>query len=168
MNTERLKSIIAEHAKTEGFYGFAFEKIDRDNKWKELVETMQFYGVQDVEDDEDVREYLLEMNYFRHCDVLDPLPCLTRFEWRSNGRSFSEFCKPFKTVSARLYWYFLEILPPMYKPNGFMVSEPYSYDAEVNQSTYAAFCAVNGKHYFLGDIAPKKYEIALNHVKTFN
>lgn len=165
MKVQELMAIISECAKTQGFYGFAFEKIDRDNKWPDLAETMQLYGVQDAED---VDEYLVEMNYFRHCDVLDPLPCLTRFEWRSNGRGFSEFCKPFKTVSARLYWYFLEILPPMYKPNGFMVSEPYSYDTEVNQSTYAAFCAVNGKHYFLGDIAPKKYETALTHVKTLN
>lgn len=165
MKVEQLKTIIAEHAKTEGFYGFAFEKIDRDNKWIELAETMQLYGVQDGED---VEEYLTEMDYFRHCAVLDPLPCLTRFEWRSNGRSFSEFAKPFSTISARLYWYFLEILPPLYKPFGFMVSEPYSYCTKHNQSTYAAFCKVNGKHYALGDIAPNEYETALNHVNTLN
>lgn len=88
-------------------------------------------------------------------------------EWQTGDHgAFSQYCQPFDRVDRDIYDYFLEILPPMYKTSGFMVSEPYSYDYTVNQSTYAAFCCVGGNYYFLGDIAPKKYIEALENLKA--
>lgn len=82
----------------------------------------------------------------------------TLAEWQTGKYGgFSQYCQQFDQVDREIYDYFLEILPPMYKTSGFMVSEPYGYDYEVNQSTYAAFCHIGGNYYFLGDIAPKKY-----------
>jgi hypothetical protein len=90
----------------------------------------------------------------------------TLAEWQTGEHGgFSKYCKPFDQVDREIYDYFLEILPPMYKTSGFMVSEPYDYDYECNQSTYAAFCHINGAYYFLGDIAPKKYSEKLETLK---
>ncbi len=161
---DKLKRFISENAETQGFYGFALQKIDAENQWSDLAALMQLSGV--VTDD-DISEYLQVFNYFRHCDVLTyEIPCKTYFGWTADKRVFSDYAKQFDQVSERLYWYFLEILPPIEKTRGFMVSEAYSYCDECNQNTYATFCNKNGKHYFLGYIAPKKYNAVFEQLNT--
>lgn len=88
-------------------------------------------------------------------------------EWETGDHGpFSKYCQPFDQVDRDIYDHFMEVLPPIFKPSGFMVSEPYDYDYECNQSTYAAFCCVGGNYYFLGHIAPKKYAEAVETLKA--
>jgi len=161
MKTSELKTILASEAATQGFFGQVIERLDQNNEWDDFSALCEIYGVKNADD---VIEYLQAYNYFRNVDLAVPFNVATRFNWSVSGKSFSDYCLPFSQVSERLYEYFLEILPPMYMSRGFMVSEPYSYDHTVNQSTYAAFCRYDGKCYFLGDIAPKKYDEVMNQL----
>lgn len=155
MKISELKTILADEAKTQGFFGQFIQRLDQNNQWDDFSALCEIYSVKTADD---VVEYLQAYNYFRNTDLTIPFVVATLFSWRSENKCFSDYCLPFSQVSEQLYMYFLEILPPIYKDRGFMVSEAFSYDYSVNQSTYAAFCKIAGKCYFLGDIAPKKYD----------
>lgn len=155
MKVAELKTILAGQAAAQGFFGQFIERLDQNNEWDDFSALCEIYAVKNADD---VIEYLQAYNYFRNVDLTVPFNVATLFDWRQSDKGFSEYCLPFSKVSKAVYMYFLEVLPPIYKNRGFMVSEPYSYDAEARQSTYAAFCKYDGQCYFLGDIAPKKYD----------
>lgn len=163
MKTADIKSVLSEEAKEQGFFGQFIERLNQNNEWDDFSALCEMYSVKTPED---LIEYVQSHDYFRNQELTVPFVVATLFGWRAEGKCFSQFCLPFSQVSEQLYQYFLEVLPPMYKNRGFMVSEPYSYDHTVNQSTYATFCKVDGKCYFLGDIAPKKYDEVYNELTT--
>lgn len=163
MKIADIKALLSEQAKDQGFFGQFVGRLDQNEEWDDFNALCEMYGVKTPDD---VIEYVQAYDYFRNAELTVPFTVATLFNWRAEKKSFSQYCLPFSQVSEQLYWYFLEILPPMYKTSGFMVSEPYSYDETVNQSTYATFCKINGKCYFLGDIAPKKYDEVYNELTT--
>lgn len=74
----------------------------------------------------------------------------TRKEWKG---SFQEYIEPGDEVDAELYWYFLEILPPIYplwdtNKSLFQVSEP--YDHEYGKPRYSTFYMKNGRYFYAG------------------
>lgn len=161
MKISELKTILADEAVTQGFFGQFIERLDQNNEWDDFSALCEIYAVKAADD---VIEYLQAYNYFRNVDLTIPFDVKTLFDWRKSNKGFSEYCLPFSKVSEAVYMYFLEVLPPMYKTRGFMVSEPYNYDHDAQQSTYAAFCKYGGQCYFLGDIAPKKYDETIDQL----
>lgn len=161
MKVADIKAVLSEEAKEQGFFGQFIGKLDHNNEWDDFNALCEIYG---VKTSDDLIEYLQAYDYFRNQELTAPFTVATLFNWRAEGKSFNQYCLPFSQVSEQIYQYFLEVLPPMYKNRGFMVSEPYDYDPTVNQSTYATFCKVDGKCYFLGDIAPKKYDEVFNEL----
>lgn len=154
MDLATIKSHITEQAADCSLYAGFVEKMDSLKQWDDLDATCAVYGIFDTDD---LDEFLQVNAWFADTDITAEQTAATRYEWRVGGKSFSQYCKKYQRVSRRLYWYFLEILPPMYKPDGFLVSEPYSYDPDAGQNTYSAFYTLVGNYYWLGDIAPKKY-----------
>lgn len=76
--------------------------------------------------------------------------------WRLSGcSSWDDYVKPFDQVDEASYWYFLEILPPIYCNNGFLVSEPYSSCRKYKTFTHACFIQLDDNYYYLGNISPK-------------
>lgn len=61
-------------------------------------------------------------------------------------------------ITEKKYWYFLEVLPPIYTPKGFLVSEPLTHNEKgalhyhIYQQGDKYFCEVRA----LGDFAAKK------------
>ena len=75
--------------------------------------------------------------------------------WREHeANDFDGYVKPYDEISEDVYWYFLEVLPPTYCSNGFLVSEAYSYCDKHNTQTYGCFVKVEDSFYYLGNISP--------------
>lgn len=79
----------------------------------------------------------------------------TREQWKGD---FHKCCQPGEEISEDLYWYFLELLPPINlgsgaKMCGFQVSEPHDHvvctDGKM-RARYPTFGTNNGKFYYLG------------------
>lgn len=60
-------------------------------------------------------------------------------DWREGRDAWRE-------VSAETAWNALCVLPPIYVPGGFLVSEPYSDDAE-GRTFYFGFTEAAGRHF---------------------
>ena len=79
-----------------------------------------------------------------------PFPAVT--ETRHRG------LRDWHEISEERMWEFLEILPPIYIPRGFMVSEPAAH-TERGIPIYAAVVTVRGRH-FMRELPYDKAEIA--------
>lgn len=84
----------------------------------------------------------------------------------SDINSFDQFVPKYSEVDEEIYWYFLEILPLLLCPSGFMVSEPYSYCSEHNTETYACFVQLGDKYYYLGNISPKAVRSEISNLRV--
>ncbi len=147
---DNFKQHIEDRAAHETFIKRVFDHIENDLTWFDFKATCDVLGVFDIED---LDELLSVMYTHNTTDFLQCEHVKTRYGWRSHGGCFSAYCPRFSEVSSRVYWHFLEILPPYYHAHGFAVSEPYSVDYTLNKTTYAHFAKNAGRHYFLGDIA---------------
>jgi len=83
----------------------------------------------------------------------------------SDSRTFDDYVNVYEEIDEEMYWYFLEILPPIYCQSGFLVSEPYSYCAKYNTETYGCFIQLGDKYYTLGNISPKAVDDELSNLK---
>lgn len=77
-------------------------------------------------------------------------------EWQTGSHGdFDSYVNQYDEIDGDLYWYFLEILPPIYCNNGFLVSEAYSYCDAYQTQTYSCYIKYCDKFYWLGNISPK-------------
>jgi hypothetical protein len=90
---------------------------------------------------------------------------LKQWESPTTPSSFDEFVKPGEEIDEGMYWYFLEVLPPIFHRNGvFQVGEPYSHTAE-GLPTYGTYQTMrdldeNGevvdKYFYHGNLTTKQ------------
>ena len=73
----------------------------------------------------------------------------------SDTGGFDSFVKQYEEIDEKMYWYFMEILPPIYVTSGFMVSEAYDYCSKHQTQTYGCFIQLGDRYYSLGNISPK-------------
>ena len=57
-----------------------------------------------------------------------------------------EIVDGWQEIDEKTYWYFLEVLPPIYFPGGFAVSEPITHNEE-GFAVYQCCAAIGGKYY---------------------
>jgi len=79
-------------------------------------------------------------------------------QWEnSSNYSFTDFAKNGDEIDSEIYFYFLEVLPPIYHKNGvFQVSEPYSHIE--GKPTYQTFQKIGSKYYYLGILTENRAE----------
>lgn len=152
------KEHIEYNATTQGFFGHVIQEVESWYTWEFFGKAALEAGVNTLEE---LDEFLKVKNYFfngKSPNSADDIKTL--YGWRLAGKPFSEYCLPYSRISADVYQYFLEILPPFYHAHGFAVSEPFSVDYKLKEETYAHFARVGHDFYFLGDIARSTVEQA--------
>lgn len=70
-------------------------------------------------------------------------------QWQESNLSFDEYFTPDCEVSEAVFDYFLNVLPPIYIPKGFQVSEPVTCDNQ-GRMLYNTFINHNGKYIHVG------------------
>lgn len=90
----------------------------------------------------------------------------TLIGWRaSEHNNFDGYVMVNDEIDRDIYDYFLEVLPPIYCDNGFMVSEPYSYSSKYNTQTFACYVSLGGKYYYFGNISPLAVKESVTRLK---
>ena len=86
-------------------------------------------------------------------------------QWREAKCCLDEFLKPGDEIDSEMYWYMMEVLPPIYHNYGiFQVSEAYDHTPE-GFATYGTYQAINDldesgevveKYFYLGNMTKAK------------
>lgn len=70
-------------------------------------------------------------------------------DWHS---TLEEYLKPGDEIDKELYWYFLEVLPPVYQDRGvFQPDEPYSHNSE-GKPTFDTFQKITDRYFYKGHL----------------
>ena len=71
-------------------------------------------------------------------------------EWTDSKLNFEGYVKPGDEIDGDLYWYFMEVLPPVdIGKNFFLLGEAISHD-ENGRALYSLFVECEGRFYFKG------------------
>lgn len=83
----------------------------------------------------------------------------TKKQWDNSKENLETFLQPKDEIDEEFYWYFIEILPPIYQTSyGFLVGEPHSHNW-LNEARYGAFIhnPTRTKFWFLGNLTVKQF-----------
>jgi hypothetical protein len=71
-------------------------------------------------------------------------------QWSDQKNDFMDFVNPGDEIDSRMFYYFLEILPPAkMTPFGFLMGEPYTHDVN-GEPVYESFLQTNNKYFYDG------------------
>ena len=77
-------------------------------------------------------------------------------QWEESKKDFMSFAQAGDEIDSKIYWYFLEVLPPAaMNSSGFLLGEPYTHN-EDNEPLYEAFYKSPSDRYFFGGLKTVK------------
>ncbi len=103
-------------------------------------------------------EYQKELNKLNY---QKPSILLNMYDWDQSGKQWPNYAIPGHEITEEVYFYFIGVVPPIYKHRGFLVGEPYGRNKK-GQKTYMGF--VQGR----GLDSEKYFYVGITDAESFN